>query len=461
MSVYRAFAVILLGIAIRTFAAAPPATAPTTRQNEHLSATITAVKGLVEVRDNDEQPWRKATVGMVVGIGAEFRTGPRSGVVFRIPPDQVVTVDRLGVVKILEAMRGKTIHTDLGMKYGRVKYETEAAGLEHESTIRSPSNALAIRGCNGSLFEDAFDSWVELYEGQGWAHNRYDYNMPMGTGEHDSYGNGLKLGSNDESSAQHSLLLTTNFGAGSNTLGGGEANLFGNFTNYNNTNTGLQSGLRTFRTGPSGSNGGGTLPSDTSNGVLSFNLSWTGDNSTGVVPDLDLFVMTPKGETLVPGSQAVTTASGAIVSKNNHGHGDVPYFESVTWDKSYTIGKYLYGVEYKDKNADPGIYTLNVLLNGTKINGQFQDIITELDQKITFTIDVPASTSTDQTGPKAQAANRAAKPAANRPVPAPAIAPSPQPRAAGTRDLICLRSNCMGNQSCTGDRDARLGWGAD
>ena len=66
---------------------------------------------------------------MVVSENAEFRTGPRSAVRFTIPPDQTVTLDRLGTVKVLEAINNNgKLTTNLGMKYGRTRYDIEAAG---------------------------------------------------------------------------------------------------------------------------------------------------------------------------------------------------------------------------------------------------------------------------------------------------------------------------------------------
>jgi hypothetical protein len=39
------------------------------------------------------------------------------------------------------------------MKYGRTRYDIEAAGQEHESTISSPSSTLAVRGTKVSLYD--------------------------------------------------------------------------------------------------------------------------------------------------------------------------------------------------------------------------------------------------------------------------------------------------------------------
>jgi hypothetical protein len=125
----------------------PAATAPVRAESQALQATIVGVKGNVRVRESEEAAWKPAAVGMVLGEAAEFHTGPRSAVQFTIPPDQTITVDSLGLVKLVQAVRdrGKVI-TNVGMKYGRTRYTIEAAGVEHEAKISSPSSTLAVRG---------------------------------------------------------------------------------------------------------------------------------------------------------------------------------------------------------------------------------------------------------------------------------------------------------------------------
>jgi hypothetical protein len=119
-----------------------------------LTATVTGIEGIVQVRSTEDAPWQKAAIGMKLTEGAEFRTGPRSAVRFEIPPGQTITLDRLGTMKLIEAVqRGTAVKTDVGMKYGRVRYDIEAAGLSHDSTIHSPGSALAVRGTRVSLYD--------------------------------------------------------------------------------------------------------------------------------------------------------------------------------------------------------------------------------------------------------------------------------------------------------------------
>ncbi|MEX0774138.1 MAG: hypothetical protein WD042_00345 [Phycisphaeraceae bacterium] len=148
---------------------APVAAEEAPRQD--LRVTIAGVQGMVQVRGEENAAWESAKAGMVLGPGAEFRTGPRSMVQFRVPPDQIITLDRLGTVKVLEAIRlaENKVKLDLGMEYGRTDYRVEAAGVEHDTTIRSPASTLAVRGTtgmtsssNGGTFPDQFKAFNNL-----------------------------------------------------------------------------------------------------------------------------------------------------------------------------------------------------------------------------------------------------------------------------------------------------------
>ncbi|HSI34611.1 MAG: hypothetical protein ACAI43_22420 [Phycisphaerae bacterium] len=135
--------------------AQPAATAPATLPAQgQMRVTITGVEGMVQVRESGDEPWKKAVVGMSVTEGAEFRTGPRSAVRCLIPPDQTITLDRLGVIKLMQALRdGNVVRTRVGMPYGRTRYDIEEAGIEHKSELVSPSSTLAVRGTRVSIFD--------------------------------------------------------------------------------------------------------------------------------------------------------------------------------------------------------------------------------------------------------------------------------------------------------------------
>ena len=133
----------------------PTTSATTTAQaSGPLTAKITAVSGLCSVRMSEDAAWQPAKVGMELTENAELRTGPAGTIQFVIPPDQTIAVDRLTTAKLLQAVQknGK-VTTDIGIKYGRTRYDLEGGGLEHQSTLRSPNATLAVRGTKVSLFD--------------------------------------------------------------------------------------------------------------------------------------------------------------------------------------------------------------------------------------------------------------------------------------------------------------------
>jgi hypothetical protein len=145
----RILGFLAVGLGLALFARGEGTTAPAP-----LQITVTGVEGIVQVRDASDKPWQKAVVGMNVTEGAEFRTGPRSAVRVLIPPDQTITLDRLGVVKLMQAIQqGNVVKTKVGMPYGRTRYDIEEAGIEHQSQLVSPSSTLAIRGTKVSVYD--------------------------------------------------------------------------------------------------------------------------------------------------------------------------------------------------------------------------------------------------------------------------------------------------------------------
>ena len=168
----------LMGGAVRGAATTEPSTAvvgapamaasqPGPGSVVSMQVNVTAVKGLVQVRDGADQPWHAAVVNMILSEGAELRTGPHSSVTCVIPPDQTFTLDRLGTVRVQDAFRqGDKVKTDLIMKYGRTHYDIQSAGLQHQSTITSPSSTLAVRGTDVVLSDEVpFDPYAISFTG--------------------------------------------------------------------------------------------------------------------------------------------------------------------------------------------------------------------------------------------------------------------------------------------------------
>ncbi len=121
-----------------------------------IKVKIITVQGIVQSRPSSDQKWEKAAEGAELSEGAELRTGPRSAVKFMIGDDQVISLDRLGTIQILRAdFESGKVFTDLGMKYGRTRYDIDSAAHEHEAKVRSPSAVLAVRGTQFDLSDQA------------------------------------------------------------------------------------------------------------------------------------------------------------------------------------------------------------------------------------------------------------------------------------------------------------------
>jgi hypothetical protein len=147
--------VMALGLtpAIPVFAADAPASQPGASTGP-LKVYVVAVDGFVNIRRDESAKWEKAAAGMVFGEGTEVKTGPHSAVQLKVDPNQTVTLDRLGSCKIARAMfEGGKVTTDVVMPYGRVRYDVEAAGVEHDCKVHTPSSTLAIRGTQTIVYD--------------------------------------------------------------------------------------------------------------------------------------------------------------------------------------------------------------------------------------------------------------------------------------------------------------------
>jgi hypothetical protein len=348
----------------------PEATAPTSAPVEApipMRIYITAVSGLVQVREADDQPWKPALVKMLISQGAELRTGPHSSVTCVIPPDQTFTLDRLGTVRVEEAAKhGNKITTDLIMKYGRTHYDIESAGLEHEATIVSPSSTLAVRGTNVSLFDQPPFAPVAIsYTGRA----AFTYaRSTVAVGKKGGAFAMAKAGTTGAAqtalaetlvTAQYSDALTTSETALLNTEVARGAVL-----GYNTV-----SGIPTVSDGrPSYDS---ELPSVLP-GSLNFVLRWTGNANLNIEVGVDkgdpltnILNGFQQGEFLYPGYGYQNSASGGHIPFDNLG-GPRGGEEFAYWSGVYPEG--LYGLAAQSMSGAATSFTLNVFANGTPLN---------------------------------------------------------------------------------------------
>ena len=345
-----------LALRAAAFQTNPPSTsAPAATEGEQLTITVAAVQGTVQYRTADDQPWRTCTIGLELGEGAEFRTGMRSAVQFTLPPNQTITLDRLGTIKVLQAIKQHDAYkTDVGMKYGRTRYEVQAAGIEHESTVRTPNSTLAVRGTGVNITDERpFAPTAFRYDGLAeWtADNRRQI---LGQ----SAGNVKAVGG--EPAAQTALFESVVDPNIRFARTADEVPLVNNlvsrgsvFSVENNRGIPIVTG--------------GTPPATDAEllkvlpGVLDFVLRWDGPANL----DLTVGVLIGAGEALYPATGANTSPSGGVIPFDHRGgpHGGI---ELAYWGKNYPRALYPVGVtSVSGATVD---WRIDVFLNGSRVN---------------------------------------------------------------------------------------------
>lgn len=278
---------------------------------EPMKVVITGVQGIVQVRANEQAVWAKATQGMELGPGVEFRTGPRSAVRLLIPPDQTITLDRLGTIKVLTALRlaDNKVKTDLGMKYGRTRYDIEKAGIEYESKIYSPSATLAVRGSMVGMEDTALGTTA-------WSLQERVSVQPKGKPHAVALGGTRPADFDTETDSAAETATVESVvdpGGGFAARTEAEAEII---QSYNTTISTAGDEPRAIRTQEKIEDQAGLSP-----GTLDVLLEWVG------MGDLDLFLIDPFGKAVssfrgaVQGS--VTQANGGVASDDHVGPGDV------------------------------------------------------------------------------------------------------------------------------------------
>lgn len=358
-----------------------PATMAVSQPAESIRVTIGKVKGNVQVRRSEGEPWQPAKEGVELDAGAEFRTGLRSNVVLLIPPDQQITIDSLTNTTVLRAVRqGGLVKTDLGMKYGRTTYEVEEAGVEHEATIRSPAATLAVRGTrNMSLYDHAAFAPVALASQPVQFKNLKGQIVGFG-----GTGRQTKMAGDQLSPASDALASSTVDPVGT----------FGGRTNSENAIVSYiarvdpsldltKFPILRILTDPNrpDTSGGGTLPIA---GQLRFFLIWTGQP----LGNVDLSVTAPDHQ-VVSIAHPTTPDSGhhlgdGVATKTGFGQ------EVVLFERMFPTGTYTIQSNLKTPGkADAQIFVVrDPLTTGTPI-GQFSFKLTPAHPNATQTIHAP------------------------------------------------------------------------
>ena len=295
---------------------------------DHLTGTVTAFKGLVRYRNTPDQPWAMCKVGLTVAEGAEFQTGLHSNVQLLVPPQQTITLDRMGSMTLLEAVKQNGKYTtDVGMKHGRVRYNIEAPGIEHESTVSTPNGTLAVRDT------EFYASDERPFPPEA---GRLSGTVEFTTAKKTISIGGTIAGSvkavGDQDPANSSLSAAVVDPSIQLARTPSEQPLVANLLSR-----GAVFSTQTTKVIPVVS--GGFPPTDdqlqkTLPGNLDFVLRW----NTNVNLDLAVVVLA-KGETLYPATGLNNSRSGGIIPFNDIGgpHGGI---ELAYWNKSFPVGYY-------------------------------------------------------------------------------------------------------------------------
>jgi hypothetical protein len=423
-----------------------------------LKIVVTGVEGDVQVRADEKAKWEPAKVDMRLTGTAEFRTGARSAVRFKIPPDQVYTLDRLGSMKVARAVfNGKKVTTDVGLEKGRVRYDLvrgsakegaaaspkdkdlalqiEAAGVEYDSTIRSPNAALAVRGTKVSLYDQPpFAPEAVSLTGRAVFRNVRRQLVAFG-GQAKA-----KVLADQTSAAEHAVDVATidqNSPITQSVYDARQEALViqrGGFVR-GDVIVGDSSVTDAQLTDPTS----GLLP-----GFLNFVLRWDGGPERKLA-DLNLAVISPLSSSrtpdfvanppftvsLAPGDPAAealraqkyprTSPSGGKISKNHVGPEGL---EIASWPQTYPVGTYKVAVfDLVDRVADPSqppppelgkdpvTFNVSVFLNGQKLTQSNDMSIGLLETSDPILVRVP-SPPTSSAAPTLK--KPAAKPARER-----------------------------------------------
>jgi len=336
-----------------------------------LNATIMSAKGVVQVRQAEDQPWQPATVGMKMGQGAEVRTGLRSAVQFVIEPDQVITLDRLGTLKVLQAyLEPGKVTTDLGVKYGRTRYDIQSIDLQHQSTIRSPGSTLAIRGTDVTYEDQA--PWVPTAVSRtGRAQFRNFKREAIAFG-----GTKPAAVAADKTSAAQNAQVNTRLdprGAFSGRTGA-ENDLLLDLPVTSGTDA---QGLEAVRALARISGFKGTFVGvPPVPGPLFFQLDWFSVGNPPRPTDVDLLVADPKGRIASALNPTIGTGSSQGVHQGNDLGKSGSGAESVVWGLFFPAGKYK--VEVINRSGDAAVVFVSV----TQGNATIKTFGTEPDPSI-------------------------------------------------------------------------------
>ncbi|HEX3358881.1 MAG TPA: hypothetical protein VHS31_18025 [Tepidisphaeraceae bacterium] len=314
-----------------------------------LEIVITGVRGTAQFRIPPEEAWKKAEKGQPLTEGSELRTGIKSAVQLQIHPDQTITIDRLGVLKIDRAtLSAGKIVASVSMPYGRTRYDIDAANREYDATVRSPNSTLGIRGTQVSLFDQRpFPPEAVSLTGTAQFQNLHRQLVALG-----KHGQGkTKITGNASSAAQLSLAEAVVDPTFSDARTQSEQPLVASLLSRGAVfDFNRDTGVPTVH--------GGTVPQTNAQlfpllpGQLDFVARWSSDVNINLLVSTPGTAANPGGEVLFPAQGLLQTPSGGKLPFDHTGgpHGGI---EIAHWDTaSFPTGIYgIFGNNESNKTA--------------------------------------------------------------------------------------------------------------
>ena len=310
----------------------------------------------------EQSPWKAAIKGIELGEQSELRTGPNGAIQLRIEPDQTIAIDRLTTVRLLRIFReGKKAATDIGIKYGRTRYDLEGGGLEHQSTLRSPNATLAVRGTRVSLFDQPpFTPQAVSLTGRAQFQALHRQAVAFGAA-----GQGKTvITTEDYNPAELALRGSTIDPTLQGARAQSEVPLVENLISRGATVTlDRTSGLRIIR--------GGTVPRTDAElvpflpGQLSIVLRWTGNTNLDLAVSTPDTPATPGGEFIYPVAGLATSKSGGRTAFDHQG-GPNGGIEVVFFKKIPATG--IYSIAGPNLGKVPAVATIDAFYNGKRVD---------------------------------------------------------------------------------------------
>ncbi len=134
-------------------AAQPMPNTPAPNAPQALTATVLEVTGRAMTRTGAEQPWKPIQKGANLPVGAEVQTGLKSSIVIQTGPNATIVIESLSNIIIgqNEIDEQKIIRTNVGKKYGRMRFDVRDAGFKNDFRVTTPTGVMAVKGTNGGL----------------------------------------------------------------------------------------------------------------------------------------------------------------------------------------------------------------------------------------------------------------------------------------------------------------------